>query len=112
MAQPSNTNLQGIPAFSPNHNDEPPTNWSNWIDQFHLAIIVEENIDIDNQKDPVKSETDIPILEGAQNSETEIQRKAREVRSKEVMKFYENAEDKRIAEKRKLGGIRRLEADK
>ena len=69
--------------------------------------------DLDNLKDPVESEIEIPTSEGAQDSETETQRKAREARNKELMKIYDNAEDKRIAdEKRKIGGMRRIEADK
>ena len=55
----------------------------------------------------------IPVLEGAQESETDPQRKTREARNKETMRVYENAEDKRLAEeKRKFGGMRRYEADK
>ena len=85
----------------------------NWIDQFHLAIIAKENIDIDNRKDPEESETDILTLEGAQDSKNETPRTARQARNREVVKVYENAEDKRIAEeKRKFGGMRRVEADK
>ena len=71
MAQ-SNTDssLRGIPAFWPNHTVEPPIHWNNWIDQFHLAIIAKENLDIDNLKEPVERKTTLPILEGAQESET------------------------------------------
>ena len=66
MAQSStDSNLLGIPAFWPNHNVEPPTQWTNWIDQFQLAIIAEENLDKDNLKEPLEQETTIPILEGA-----------------------------------------------
>ena len=58
-------------------------------------------------------ETTIPILKGAQESENEPQRKAREARNKETMRVYEHAEDKRIAEKkRKFRGMRRYEAKK
>ena len=44
------SNLREIPAFGPNHTVEPPTQWNNWIgiDQFHLAISVNEILDIDN----------------------------------------------------------------
>ena len=114
MAQPStDSNLRAIPAFWPNHLIEPPTQWNNWIDQFHLAIIAKENLDIDNLKEPLELETTIPILEGAQESETDPKRKAREARNKETMRVYEHAEDKRLAEDiRKLGGMRRYEADK
>ena len=59
------------------------------------------------------SETEISILEGAQDSENETQKKIREARNKEVSRVYENAEDKQIMkEKRKLGGMSRNEADK
>ena len=58
MVQSSfDSNLRGIPAFRPNHTVEPPTQWNNWIDQFHLAIIAKENLDIDNLKEPVEGET-------------------------------------------------------
>ena len=114
MAQSTtDSNLRGIPAFWPNHRVEPPTQWNNWIDQFHLAIIAKENLDIDNLKEPVEGETTLPILEGAQESETGQQRKAMEFRNKEVMRVYEHAEEKRLAEdKRKFIGMRRYEADK
>ena len=59
------------------------------------------------------SETEISILEGAQDSENETQKKIREARNKGVSRVYENAEDKQIMkEKRKLGGMSRNEADK
>ena len=70
MAQSSiDSNLRGKPAFWRNHAVEPPTHWNNWIDQFHLAMIVKENLDIDHLKEPVEGETTLPILEGAQESE-------------------------------------------
>ena len=114
MAQSTtDSNLRGIPAFWPNHTVEPPTQRNNWIDQFHLAIIAKENLDLDNLKEPMEGETTLPILEGAQESETDQQRKAREARNKETMRVYEHAEEKRLAEeKRKFGGMRRYEADK
>ena len=114
MAQSAtDSNLRGIPAFWPNHTVEPPAQWNNWIDQFHLAIIAKENLDIDNLKEPMEGETTLPILEGAQESETDQQRKAREARNKETMRVYEHAEEKRLAEeKQKFGGMRRYEADK
>ena len=59
------------------------------------------------------SETEITILKGAQDSENETQKKIREARNKEVRQVYEKSDDKRITEdKRKLGGMRRNEADK
>ena len=97
----------------PNHTIEPPIQWNNWRNQLHLAIIAKKNSDKDNLKEPLELETTIPILEGAQESENEPQRKAREARNKETIRVYEHAEDKRIAvEKRKFGGMRRYEADK
>ena len=103
----------GNPRLWPHHTIESPTRWTNWIDQFHLAIIAKENLDIDNLKEPLDMETTIPILEDAQESENEPQRKAREARNKETMRVYEHAEDKRIAEeKRKFRGMRIYEANK
>ena len=55
----------------------------------------------------MEGETTLPILEGAQESETDQQREAREARNKEVMRVYEHAE-----EKRKFGVMRRYEAGK
>ena len=102
-----------LPAFWPNHTVEPPTQWNNWIEQFHLDIIAKENLDIGNLKEPVEGETTLPILRGAQESETDQQRKAREARNIEVMRVYEHAEEKRLAEeKRKFVGMRRHEANK
>ena len=114
MAQSTtDSNLRGIPAFRPNHTVEPPTQWNNWIDQFHLAIVAKENLDINNLKESVEGKTTLPILEGAQESETDQQRKAREARNKEVMRVYGHAEEKRLAEeKRKFGVMRRYEAEK
>ena len=68
---------------------------------------------MDNLKEQLEQETKIPILVEAQDSENEPQRKTREARNKEIMRVYEHAEDKRLAEeKRKIGGMRRYEADK
>ena len=70
-------------------------------------------MDIDNLKEPLELEIIITILEGAQDSEDEPQRKAREARNKKAMRVFEHTEDKRTREeKRKLGGMRRYEADK
>ena len=97
MAQSStDSNLRGVLAFWPNHTVEPPTQWINWIDQFHLAIIAKEKLDIDSLTEPLELETTMPILEGAQDSEEEQQRKAREARNKEAMRVFEHTEDKRI----------------
>ena len=114
MAQSStDSNLRGIAAFWPNHTIEPPTQWANWIDEFHLAIIAKENLDIDNLKEPLELETTIPILEGVQESEKELQRKAREAKNKEIMRVFGLAEDKKFSEEKgKFGGMRRFEADK
>ena len=114
MAQSStDSNLREIPAFWPNHTVEPPTQWINWIDQFHLAIIAKENLDIDNLKEPFELETTMPMLESAQVSEKEQQRKAREARNKESMRVFEHTEDKQIQEEnRKFGGMKIYEADK
>ena len=68
MAQSSDSNLRGIAAFGTNHTVEPPTHWSNWMDQFHVEKIAKDNIDIDNLKNPLESDTDISFFEGAQCS--------------------------------------------
>ena len=113
MAQSTtDSSRRGTPAFWRNHTVEPLTQWNNWINQFHLAIIAKENLDIDNLKGPVEGETTLPILEGAQESETDQKRKTREARNKETMRVYEHAEEKRLAEEKvKFGGMRRYETD-
>ena len=101
MAQSTtDSNLRGIPAFWSNHTVEPSTQWTNWIDKFHLTIIAKENLDIDNLKEPLEMETAIPILEGAQESENEPQRKAREARIKYTMRVCEHAEDNDLQRRR------------
>ena len=113
MTQTMDSNLRGIPNFWSNYTVEPPTQWTNRIDQYRLAIIAKENLEIDNLKKPLEWETTISILEGAQDSEYETQKKAREVTNKEVMRVWEIAEDNKIIkEKRKIWGMRRNEADK
>ena len=93
--QSTDSNLRGIIAFWPNHTVEPPTQWTNWFDQLHLTIIAKENLDINNLKEPLESETTIPVLDGTQESEKETRRKAREARNQEKLRVYENAEDER-----------------
>ena len=101
MAQSTDSNLRGIPR----HTVESPTQWTNWIDQFHSASMAKENLNIDNLNKKLESETIIPILEGSQESETDTKRKTRVFRNKEVVRVYENTEDKRITEdKRKMEG--------
>ena len=104
MAQSTDSNLRGFPAFWPNHIVGTTTQWSNWIDQFHLAIIHKENLEINNLKEPLETETTILVLGGARDSEKETQMKVREARNKEVMRVYENADDKiSLEEKRNFG---------
>ena len=93
MAQLStDLNLLGIPAFWPNHTVEPPTQWTNWIDQFQLAIIAKENLDIDNLNEQLEQETTIAILEGAQDLENERQR------NKETKKLCEFTNNQKRSE--------------
>ena len=53
----------GIPAFWSSQTMEPPHSWTNWSDQFQLAIIGKDNLDIDNLSGPEVPENQIPILE-------------------------------------------------
>ena len=95
MAQSStDSNLRGIPAFWPNHAIEPPTQCINGIDQFHLAIIAKENLDIDNLKEPLELETTISILEGSRDSENDPQRKAGRSYTEKQCKFSKTQKTK------------------
>ena len=67
-----------------------------------MAIVAKENLEIENMEEPLVSKSEIPILKGAQDSEIETQRKAREATNKEVMRVYEIAEDKNNREKTKI----------
>ena len=99
--------------FWPNHTLEPPHAWTQWSDQFQLAIIAKEKLDIESLNGLKVPEMQIPILEHVSRSEPDTERASRETRSKKARKQYEAAEKKRInEEKRKFNGMRRTEADK
>ena len=99
--------------FWPNHTLEPPHSWTQWSDQFQLAIIAKENLDIESLNGPEVPETQTPILEKATGSESDTERATRETRNKNARKHYDAAEEKRInEEERKIKGMRWTEADK
>ena len=113
MAQSNDSNVRGIPPFWPNHTLEPTHAWTQWSDQFQLAIIAKETLDLESLHGPEIPETQIPILEQETGSESDAEKANRESRNKSTMKQYESAEEKRInEEKRKFNGMRRTEADK
>ena len=113
MAQSNDSNVRGIPPFWPNHTLEPPHAWTQWSDQFQLAIIAKENLDLESLHGPEIPETQIPILEQATGSESDAEKANRESRNKSTMKQYEYTKEKRInEEKKKFNGMRRTEADK
>ena len=113
MAQSKDSNVRGILPFWPNHTLEPPHAWTQGSDQFQLAIIAKENLDLESLHGPEIPETQIPILEQTTGSESDTKRVNRETRNKNAMKQYESAEEKRISEeKRKFNGMRGTEADK
>ena len=60
MAQSNESNVRGVPFFWPNHTLEPPRSWTQWSDQFQLAIIAKENLDIDSLNGPEVPKTKIP----------------------------------------------------
>ena len=106
MAQSNESNVRGIPSFWPNHTLEPPHSWPQWSDQFQLAIIEKENLDIDGLNGPEVTETKTPILEQVTGNESDTDRASGETRNKNAMKQYEAAEEERInEEKRKLHGM-------
>ena len=106
MAQSNESNVRGIPSFWPKHTLEPPHSWTQWSDQFQLAIIEKENLDIDGLNGPEVPETKIPILDQVTGSESDTDRATSgETRNKNAMKQYEAAEEERInEEKRKFNG--------
>ena len=113
MAQSNDSNVRGIPPFWPNHTLEPPHAWTQWSDQFQLAIIAKESLDLESLHGPEIPETQITILQQATGSESDTERANSENRKKNAMKQYESGEEKRInEEKRKFNGMRRTEADK
>ena len=48
--------------FWPNHTLEPLHAWTQWSDQFQLAIIAKENLDLESLHGPEIPEMQIPIL--------------------------------------------------
>ena len=88
MAQSNDSNVRGIPPFWPNHTLEPPHAWTQWSDQFQLAIIAKENLDLESLHGPEIPETQIPILEQATSSESDAEKANRENRNKSTMKQY------------------------
>ena len=113
MPQSNDSNVRGIPPFSPNQTLEPPHAWTQCKDQFQLAMIAKENLDIESLRGPEIPEMQIPILEQATDSESDTERANRDNRNKNAMKQYESAEEKRInEEKRKFNEMKRTEADK
>ena len=113
MAQPNDSNVRGISPLLPNHTLEPPHAWTQWTDQFQLAIIAKENLDIESLHGLEVPETQILILEQVTGSVSDTDRANRETRNRNAMKQYQSAEEKRIIkEKRKFNGMRRTEADK
>ena len=108
MAQSNDSNVRRIPPFWPNHTLEPPHAWTQWGDQFQLAIIAKENLDIESLHGPEVQETQIPILEQTEQttgSESDTDRASRETRNRNAMKQYEAAEEKRINEERRKGSL-------
>ena len=72
-----------------------------------MVIDAKENLDSNNIKFQLESETEIPRFEN------ETQRKASEDRNKGLMRVDKNDEDKRfLEEKRKNDGMERHEAEK
>ena len=47
MAQSNDSNVRGTPPFWPNHTLEPSHAWTQWSDQFQLAIIAKEYLDLE-----------------------------------------------------------------
>ena len=96
MAQSKDSNVRGVSPFWPNHTLEPPHTWTQWSNQFQLAIIAMENLDVESLYGPEAPETQISILEQTTGSESNTNRASRETRNKLAMKQYEAAKEKRI----------------
>ena len=82
--------------FWPNHTLEPPHSWTQWSDQFQLAIIAKENLDIESLNRPEVPKTQILILKQVRRTESDMDRARRETSNENAMKQYEAAEEKLI----------------
>ena len=92
MAQSNESNERRIASFRPNHTGEPPPyTWTHWSDQFQLAIIAKENLDINSPNAPEVSDILIPTPEQATASKLDTVRVIREARNENPMKTYEVA---------------------
>ena len=78
MAQSNESNVRGIPSFWPNHTLELAHSWTQWNNQFQLATIAKENLDIDSLNRPEVPEMQFPILEQTTGSESDKNRASRE----------------------------------
>ena len=99
MAQSNESNERRIASFRQNHTGEPPYTWTYWSDQFQLAIIAKENLDINSLNAPEVPEILITTLERATASELDTV--IREARNENLMKTYEVAKEKRVNEEKK-----------
>ena len=68
--------------FWPNHTLEPPHVWTQWSDQFQLAIIAKKNLDIESLHGPEVPGMQIRILEQSTGSESDTDRASRDTRKK------------------------------
>ena len=63
--------------FWPNHTLEPQHAWTQRSEQFQLAIIANQNLDIENLHGPEVPETHIPILDQDTGSESDTDKASR-----------------------------------
>ena len=94
MAQSNDSNVRVIPPFWPNHTLEPPHAWTQWSDQFQLAIIAKENLDLESLHGPEIPETQIPNLEQATGSGKSQQRE-QEQKHNETVRIRRRETDQR-----------------
>ena len=94
MAQSNDSNVRGVSPFWPNHTLEPPHAWTQWSDQFQLAIIAKENLDLESLHGPEILETQIPIL-NKQQAASRTRKKPTEREREQEQKHNETVQIRR-----------------
>ena len=109
MAQSNKeSNVRDLTPFWQNHTVDPPISWENWSDLFHLAIIAQGNIDIENLKNPSeRHHHQAPTLENPTHNQSENLRKLRTDRNIQEQRPYDEEETASIkTETKKFNGMR------
>ena len=104
MAQSNESKLRRITALWSKQTMEPPHSWTYWSDQFQLAIIAKDNLDIDILSGPEVPENRIPILKQPTGIESEnrygtSQSGGKKKECNEILRSRQGEENKRQKKK-------------